>query len=320
MKKFILLFLCFVLLFFFGANLEQHQKWGMPIILELQKFRNPFLDIIMRIASLLGFELLVLLVPILSWTSRKNLIVLGIKVTHIAIFGLYIVSILKNYFKELRPFQMNNTIKGDYSGSMEYSFPSGHTWCSTIVWIVFGSFLSEYYSQKLLIYLFVSFSSFFVGFSRVYFGVHYPHDVLAGFVGAIFTFILHSLIFDLSTGKSKRKGFKKLFNSTFLMTLIGYMLNIFFFSQEVVSSHIGLFGVPGILFGLWLIEEIFEFEQDHDHLQISLWKRVLIGSGVVLVFLVVVLISNNLIRAFMSSLGIVWIHYISPKLFQYLKI
>lgn len=312
--------ICIFLLYFFGANLEYHQKWGMPIILELQKYRNPILDILMRMGSLLGFELLVLLVPVLSWTSKKNFILLGLKVTHIAIFGLYIVSILKNYFKEKRPFQIEKSIKGDYSGSMEYSYPSGHTWCSSIVWIVFGSFLGEIYSHKVFIYLFVGFSSFFVGFSRVYFGVHYPHDILSGFVGAIFTFVLHSFVFDTSVGKSKRKGFRKLFNSTFLMSLLGYVLNIFFFSQEVVSSHIGLFGVPGILFGLWLIEEIFEFEQDYDHLQVSLWKRILIGSGVVLLFLVVVLVSNNIVRAFMTSLGILWVHYISPRLFQYLKI
>jgi len=196
--KILLMVLCFSVIYQISQNLTYHQNWGIQSIIYLQQYRNKPLDVIMRVGSLFGFEILVLAIPVLSWTHSKRLQLLGIQLTHYAIFGLYVVTILKNYFQELRPYQVTGDIRGDYSGALEFSFPSGHTWCSTICWIVLGRYLMEILpSRKIVISFFVVFFSCFVGFSRVYFGVHYPHDVICGLIGGFFIFEFHTLCFEV---------------------------------------------------------------------------------------------------------------------------
>jgi len=71
-----------------------------------------------------------------------------------------------------------------------YSFPSGHTMVSTVVYLVIAMVLTRQLKERSLrIYVLglASLITFIVGFSRVYLGVHYPSDVLAGWgFGLIF--------------------------------------------------------------------------------------------------------------------------------------
>ena len=86
---------------------------------------------------------------------------------------------IKNIYQRVRPEEINHLI--EQSG---YSFPSGHSMGSIIV---FGSFIFlafRYFKSKTIkwgLSIFFSLLILLIGLSRIYLGVHYPSDVIAGF-------------------------------------------------------------------------------------------------------------------------------------------
>lgn len=85
---------------------------------------------------------------------------------------------LKFLFARARPLDINLIIEKGYS------FPSGHSMLSLayygfLIYLILKSNLKR--ENKLLFTILLSILIFLIGFSRIYLGVHYTSDVLAGF-------------------------------------------------------------------------------------------------------------------------------------------
>jgi undecaprenyl-diphosphatase len=68
------------------------------------------------------------------------------------------------------------------------SFPSGHAMDSAVIYLILAALLMRLVQPRALKLYFLGLAAlltFLAGFSRVYLGVHYPSDVLAGWVAGL---------------------------------------------------------------------------------------------------------------------------------------
>jgi undecaprenyl-diphosphatase len=96
--------------------------------------------------------------------------------------GLLVSSILKRAFNRPRP------DVDHYAYVYTSSFPSGHSMLSAVVYLTLGSLLTRIVPQravKVYVIVVALLLTLLVGVSRVYMGVHYPTDVLAGWTAGL---------------------------------------------------------------------------------------------------------------------------------------
>jgi undecaprenyl-diphosphatase len=97
--------------------------------------------------------------------------------------GILLNELLKGLFARPRP-----DLALRLTDVRSLSFPSGHAMQSAIIYLTLAAFLARFVQARALKVYFVAFAfllSLLVGLSRVYLGVHYPSDVLAGWCAGL---------------------------------------------------------------------------------------------------------------------------------------
>ena len=94
-----------------------------------------------------------------------------------------------------------------------YSFPSGHSMVSFVMYGMLTYFLVLFFvkrSAKIITIIFFSVLVLFIGLSRIYLGVHYPSDVIAGFSAGgtwlVICLIFLIIILEFRSKRSKTNG------------------------------------------------------------------------------------------------------------------
>ena len=127
--------------------------------------------------SFLGSELLfLLLVPLVYWTIDARA---GMRIGLILLISTGVNTLLKLVFADPRPYWYSDRVLA-YAAESSFGLPSGHSQISASVWGMLAFTARRWWFWVFAIALVV-----LIGISRIYLGVHFPSDVLAGWaIGA----------------------------------------------------------------------------------------------------------------------------------------
>ena len=163
-----------------NAFLQPIQPLDGEILLQIQQhLRMEPLTAIMKFFTFLGnggwFWIVCVAVLLCIPKTRKT----GYAAALSLIFGFLVTNLLlKNLVARLRPFAEIEALIPLVAKPTDFSFPSGHTTASFAVALVMVRMLPKKIGIPAVIV------AALVAFSRLYLGVHYPTDVLAGLLVA----------------------------------------------------------------------------------------------------------------------------------------
>jgi membrane-associated phospholipid phosphatase len=132
----------------------------------------------MRIFTNLGSEDFIFLVlPLIYWCIDARI---GLQVAMILVTSNNLKPILKMFFAGPRPYWVSAQVKA-FIGESSFGIPSGHAQDAVSLWGILASNIRTRWAWVVAGTL-----AFLIGFSRLYLGVHFVHDVIAGWlVGAL---------------------------------------------------------------------------------------------------------------------------------------
>lgn len=148
-------------------------SFGIDVTLFIQQFRCPLVDGIFKIVTMLGEEEFYLLaLPLIFWCVDFHL---GVRLTCLVLTSHYFNLTIKDLIQEPRPFYFRPDVKLIHAEG--YSFPSNHAQTGLVFWLGLARLM-----QKRQFWFTGGFLVLLIGFSRIYLGVHFVTDVLAGWI------------------------------------------------------------------------------------------------------------------------------------------
>ena len=281
-------------------------QWGLDFIVMIQQIDTPLLDSFFRAITSLGDELFYLLLfSFLLWCVDFYL---GIRVGIIFLLSVYVNNGIKEIFQQPRPFDILPEIQKVHASG--YGFPSGHAQSSMVVWGSIAYWKKQIWIRNLSVLLIL-----LIGFSRIYLGVHFPTDILGGWLfGGLILGLSYFIFLKIKLDFIQGNMVFKIIG----ITLFPVILLQFQSSPDIISSMAALIGVGyGLLFfhssiggirpGNWL-QRLFSFLVG------------VIGIGILYLGLKLILPSEGqsfyqLSRFFRYLLLGIWISFGAPWLF-----
>jgi membrane-associated phospholipid phosphatase len=281
-------------------------QWGLNFIIMIQKINTPLLDSFFRAITLLGDELFYLLLfPFLLWCVDFYL---GIRVGIIFLLSVYVNSGAKEIFQQPRPFDLLPEIQKVHASG--YGFPSGHAQSSLVVWGSIAYWKKQIWIRNLSVLLIL-----LIGFSRIYLGVHFPTDILGGWLfGGLILGLSYFIFLKIKLDFIQGNMIFKIIGITLFPVILLQIQS----SPDIISSVAALTGVG---YGLLFFHSFIEGIQPGNWLQRLFSFLVgIIGMGILYLGLKLILPSEGqsfyqLSRFFRYLLLGIWISFGAPWLF-----
>jgi membrane-associated phospholipid phosphatase len=275
---------------------------------------------------------------------------LGLRIGLLLLFGQGVKSFCKLLFHQPRPFWINPKVQA-FNLETSFGIPSGHAMDATVVLGGIAAWIGKAWAWIVAILLIL-----FIGLSRVVIGVHFPTDVLAGWlIGAIILVVYLKLEKPVSQYlKNQQTAVQILiaFAASLVMILlnalaVGLLGNFSIpqawqtnfqiaFPGEALDPYsiTGVYSAAGTLFGLGLGIILIQRQGGYDAGGIW-WKRVvrfILGIlGLVVLYLGLSLLFDqiglggsdligNIFRYFRYGMIGLWAFWIAPMIFVATKL
>ncbi len=248
----------------------------------------------MEAFSFLGNEyFFLLLLPALYWCVEAGV---GIRVGLILLLSTSVNDALKLALHGPRPYWYSTDVIG-YASETSFGAPSGHAQIAVGVWGMMAASLRKWWGWLIAVLVIL-----LIGVSRLYLGVHFPHDVILGWlIGALLLWLVLRF-WKPVTAWLKKMDLGQQILAAFLSSLVLVLFSLIpylwlkvtnwqppqawaEYARETVSLS-GAFTSAGTLFGLLAGLSWFNRQGGFDA-NGPLWKRILryvLGVVGVLVF------------------------------------
>ena len=194
---------------------------GIQLIIWVQSFGG-WLTPLMKLFTFLGNEQFYLMIaPAILWCIDAKL---GLRLGLFLMVNGMVNTAFKVAFHGPRPYWYTSDVKVFGSAENSFGVPSGHAQNGVVVWGTVADRIINRWTWIIAILV-----MFLIGVSRIYLAVHFPHDVLLGWLfGAVILWVL--LHFELPV----LKWFNK--NSTSIKLLIVFLFSLVLILLVVIAQ------------------------------------------------------------------------------------
>ncbi len=147
--------------------------WGIRVVLWFQQ-ASPALDIPFKALTLMGNEVFYLIFfPLIYWCVDRRF---GARLIILFLFSSCMNAMAKELAGQPRPFQYDPTVQKLWNAGGG-GLPSGHTQSAVVLW---GYLASQF--RRTWLWVVAGSLIVLIPLSRVYLGVHFPTDLLGGYL------------------------------------------------------------------------------------------------------------------------------------------
>jgi membrane-associated phospholipid phosphatase len=147
-------------------------EYGIRLVVLFQT--ATWLEAPMRFFTFLGTkDFFILVMPVVYWCIDAGL---GIRIASILLLGTGMNELAKMALQGPRPYWISTQVKA-LSAEAQFGIPSGHAQTAAGVWGMLAASIHHGRVRIVSVTLIL-----LIGLSRIYLGVHFPHDVLVGWL------------------------------------------------------------------------------------------------------------------------------------------
>jgi undecaprenyl-diphosphatase len=174
---------------------QETSDFDVPVSLAVHRLDSPVMDVAMRAASALGAwpALTAVVVLVFIWCARRRDWLAAWVLVGVATGAGVLNFALKQAFERPRP-----ELFHEVTNPLSYSFPSGHAMASTAIYGMVAFIVArERPGSRWVPFVAAAVLVLLIGVSRVFLGVHWVTDVLAGFAGGMFALLAGAAALEL---------------------------------------------------------------------------------------------------------------------------